>query len=367
MTSPSAPPSAKAAASRPGTESAPLLAALRAVAEPTRLRLLALLAAGELAVGEIARVLNQSQPRVSRHLRLLAEAGLIERVPEGAWVFYRLAGEGASKSPHENNGAALARWIAAASRPEQSPFALDRARLIAVRQERARAAARYFRANAKNWDSLRRLHADDTQVERAIARLLAGPDGREPLGDLLDLGTGTGRMLEVLGPLAARAEGVDLSHDMLTLARAGLARAGLSHCAVRQGDLYRLPFAADSFDTAVIHQVLHFLDNPAEAMAEAARVLRPGGRLAIADFAPHDEEDLRERHAHRRLGFAEGDVIRWCRDAGLQVQGVAHIPGRPLTVTVWLARRPKPGDLPAATARWTVRALAAPAKQGRHP
>ena len=330
---------------------AALLAALRAAAEPTRLRLLALLAEGELAVGEIAHVLNQSQPRISRHLRLLAEAGMIERVPEGAWVFYRLATDDAGKK----DGRALGRWIAAAIAPGQNPFALDRARLASVRQERGRAAARYFRANAKNWDSLRRLHADDTQVEHTLARLLAGPDGRQPLGDLLDLGTGTGRMLEVLGPLAARAEGVDLSHDMLTLARAGLARAGLAHCSVRQGDLYCLPYAAQSFDAAVVHQVLHFLDAPAEAVAEAARVLRPGGRLAIADFAPHDIEELRERHAHRRLGFAEDDVARWCRDAGLDVAGIARIPGQPLTVTIWLARRPKPGDVPAAPARWTVR------------
>ncbi len=349
---------AKAAARAKG-EPGTLLAALRAAAEPTRLRLLALLAEGELAVGEIAHVLNQSQPRISRHLRLLAEAGLIERVPEGAWVFHRLARDGVSAG----NGQALGRWIAAAIEPNQKPFALDRARLMSVRQDRARAAARYFRANAKNWDSLRRLHADDAEVERTLAGLLVGPDGQEPLGDLLDLGTGTGRMLEVLGPLAARAEGIDLSHDMLTLARAGLARAGLAHCAVRQGDLYRLPYDAQSFDTAVIHQVLHFLDAPAEAVAEAARVLRPGGRLAIADFAPHDVEELRARHAHRRLGFAEDDVARWCRDAGLEVAGIARIPGQPLTVTIWLARRPKPGDVPAASARWTVRSGSARIKQ----
>ncbi|MEK7820863.1 MAG: metalloregulator ArsR/SmtB family transcription factor [Pseudomonadota bacterium] len=345
------------AAARGGPRLGTLLPALRAAAEPTRLRLLALLAEGELAVGEIARVLNQSQPRVSRHLRLLTEASLIERVPEGAWVFYRLAREGA--------GAARADWIAAAIRLERDFFADDRARLASVRRERAREAARYFRANAKNWDSLRRLHADDAEVERALLRLLAGPDGQDPLGDLLDLGTGTGRILEVLGPRATRAEGIDQSHDMLTLARAGLARAGLAHGSVRQGDLYRLPYAADAFDVAVIHQVLHFLDDPALAIAEAARVLRPGGRLAIADFAPHAVEELRERHAHRRLGFAEGDVVRWCRDVGLHVQGVAHIPGRPLTVTVWLARRPKPGDLPAATARWTVRALEDAPQQGQ--
>jgi ubiquinone/menaquinone biosynthesis C-methylase UbiE len=325
-----------------------ILAALRAAAEPTRLRLLALLAQGELAVGEIAKILNQSQPRISRHLRLLTEAGLIERTPEGAWVFHRLARDGL--------GGRIVAWLALILDPRSGALAEDRARLAAVRKERARAAAAYFRANARNWDSLRRMHADDAEVERALVRLLAGPDGREPLGELLDLGTGTGRMLELLGPLASRCEGIDFSHDMLTLARAALDRARLAHASVRHGDIYRLPYAEDSFDVAVVHQVLHFLDDPTHAVAEAARVLRPGGRLAIADFAPHAVEELRERHAHRRLGFAEGEVLGWCRDAGLDPVGVAHIPGRPLTVTLWLACKPKAGAPKEALARWTVRA-----------
>lgn len=333
----------------PGPFAAPeMLAALRAAAEPTRLRLLALLAEGELAVGEIAKILNQSQPRISRHLKLLAEAGLVERAPEGAWVFHRLARAGL--------GGRLTAWLAAGLDTSAGALAEDRARLATVRKERARAAAAYFRANAKNWDSLRRMHADDAEVERTLVRLLAGPDGREPLGELLDLGTGTGRMLELLGPLASRCEGIDLSHDMLTLARTALDRARLASGSVRQGDLYRLPYAEDAFDVAVIHQVLHFLDDPLQAIAEAARILRPGGRLAIADFAPHAVEELRERHAHRRLGFAEGELLGWCREAGLDPVGVAHIPGRPLTVTIWLARKPKAGEPRAALARWTVRA-----------
>ena len=324
-----------------------VLAALKAAAEPTRLRLLSLLAEGEFAVGEIAKILNQSQPRISRHLKLLSLAGLIERTPEGAWVFHRLARAGA--------GGRIAVWLAAILDAADSSLAEDRRRLNAVRKERARAAATYFRANAKNWDSLRRMHADDTEVERTLVRLLAGPDGREPLGELLDIGTGTGRMLELLGPLAARCEGVDLSRDMLTLARAALDRAGLARGSVRHGDIYELPYGKDTFDVAVIHQVLHFLDEPPQAVAEAARVLRPGGRLAIADFAPHEVEELRARHAHRRLGFAESEVLGWCRDAGLEPLGIAHIPGRPLTVTLWIARKPRAGEPRPALARWTVR------------
>lgn len=341
-----------AAAIAEGERSRPLpapvvLAQLRAAAEPTRLRLLSLLTEGELAVGEIAKILNQSQPRVSRHLKLLAEAGLIERTTEGAWVFHRLARAGA--------GGQFAAWLASILDTGAAALAEDRARLDSVRKERARAAAAYFRANAKNWGSLRRMHADDAEVERTLVRLLAGPDGQEPLGELLDLGTGTGRMLELLGPLASRCEGIDLTHDMLTLARAALDRAGLAHGSVRHGDIYRLPYAGGAFDVAVIHQVLHFLDDPARAVAEAARVLRPGGRLAIADFAPHAVEELRVRHAHRRLGFAESEVLGWCREAVLEPLGVAFIPGRPLTVTLWLARKTKAGEPRPALARWTVR------------
>lgn len=328
-----------------------ILLALRAAAEPTRLRLLSLLAEGELAVGEIAKIMNQSQPRVSRHLKLLAEAGLIERTPEGAWVFHRLARGG--------EGGRIAGWLAETLDTSAGSLAEDRIRLESVRKERARTAAAYFRANANNWDSLRRMHADDTEVERTLVNLLAGPDGREPLGELLDLGTGTGRILELLGPLASRCEGIDLSHDMLTLARATLDRAGLTNGSVRHGDIYGLPYAEGSFAVAVIHQVLHFLDDPARAIAEAARVLRPGGRLAIADFAPHTVEELRSRHAHRRLGFAESEVLDWCREAGLDPLGVAHIQGQPLTVTLWLARKSCTGEPKPALARWTVRARAA--------
>lgn len=308
-----------------------LLAALRAAAEPTRLRILALLATGEWTVSEIVQVLGQSQPRVSRHLRLLTEAGLLERFREGAWVFYRLArdGQGASVASR------LAELLPAAA---DGDFARDRGRLAAVKAERARVAAEYFRRNASAWDRLRSLHVDDAEIERTLGQLLPESD----LGDLLDLGTGTGRMLEVLGRTARRAEGIDLSHEMLTIARAHLERAGLAQCAVRQGDIYGLPFAGPAFDVVVVHQVLHFLDQPAHAIAEATRVLRPGGRLVIVDFAPHELEALRADHAHRRLGFADREIDGWCREAGLTESKITHLAGRPLTVTVWLATKSRP-------------------------
>jgi len=306
-----------------------LLAALRAAAEPTRLRIVALLAEGELTVSELARILGQSQPRISRHLKLLVEAGLLIRHREGSWMFHRLAEDG--------SGAAVVRSLTGLLPGDGDPvLARDGDRLAEVKRARAEAAADYFRRNAARWDRLRSLHVDDGEVERVIGRLLPA-DG---IDTLLDIGTGTGRMLELLGPRAARGLGIDLSREMLAIGRARLDRAGLAHCRVRQADLYRLPFGDGAFDVATIHQVLHFLDHPAAAVAEAARVLKPGGKLLIADFAPHREEGLRDEHAHRRLGFADAEIGAWLIRAGLTPVDTQHLAGEPLTVVVWTAEKP---------------------------
>lgn len=304
-----------------------VLAALRAAAEPTRLRLLSLCAQGELTVSELVTILGQSQPRVSRHLKLMCEGGLLERFREGAWVFYRLSRSGA--------GGDLARRALELIPPDDAQLGRDNARLAAIQQARAAAAAAYFDGNAERWAEVRSLHIDEAEVEAALRRAV---DGRR-IGDLLDIGTGTGRLLEVLGPLAERAEGIDASRQMLAVARATLEAAGLRHCGVRQADMYALPFDDSAFDLVVIHQVLHFADNPAAAVAEAGRVLRPGGLLALVDFAPHELEILRSDHNHRRLGFADAEVSGWCDGAGLDVSDIRRLPGDPLTVTLWLAER----------------------------
>jgi len=304
-----------------------LVAGLRATAEPTRLRLLRLCAEGEITVGELVAILGQSQPRVSRHLRLLCEAGLLDRFRDGAFVFYRLARRGA--------GAALARAVLTLA-PEQDPvLALDRQRLEALRRERAAAASAYFRSNAAQWDKIRSLYVEEGEVEAALLALLPA----KGLGDFLDVGTGTGRMLELFAPLVEHAVGVDLSREMLATARLNLARSGLRNWSLRQGDMYQLPLAAESFDAAVFHQVLHYAADPARAIREAARVLRPGGRLVIVDFAPHQIEALRSDAAHRRLGFADEEIAQWCGEAGFDPGAIAHLPGNPLTVTLWSARR----------------------------
>jgi len=304
-----------------------LLAALRAVAEPTRLRLVVLCSRGELTVSELAQILGQSQPRVSRHLKLLCEAGLLDRFREGSWVFYRLSAGSAASG--------LARYLVAACGERDPTVALDLQRLAAIKRQRADRAAAYFSANAPHWDSIRSLYIDEREVEAALVEIVAAAAPR----DLLDIGTGTGRILEILGPRVGQAIGIDQSREMLAVARVNLERAGATNGTVRLGDMYQLPLPDASFDAVVIHQVLHYADRPAAAIAEAARVLRPNGVLAVVDFAPHLLEFLRAEHAHRRLGFADDEVAEWCHAAGLAPAAPVHLKGDPLTVVVWAAYR----------------------------
>jgi ubiquinone/menaquinone biosynthesis C-methylase UbiE/DNA-binding transcriptional ArsR family regulator len=309
-----------------------LTAILKSAGEPTRLRILALLGEAELTVSDLTEILRQSQPRLSRHLRLLTEAGLVDRFREGSWAFFRLGERGGT--------AELARALIGRLKTDDATVLRDRERLAAVRANRAAAAQSYFRRHAAQWDRIRRLHVADAAVESAIRAALAD----KPIRSLLDLGTGTGRMLELFGPDIERGLGLDLSLDMLALARARLDRAGLKHCSVRHGDIYDLALPRDSFDVVIIHQVLHFLDDSARAIAEAARVLRPGGRLLVVDFAPHDLEFLREEHAHRRLGFAAETVTQWLEAVGLDVLRQETLPPGPqgkIAVSLWLARDPR--------------------------
>jgi ubiquinone/menaquinone biosynthesis C-methylase UbiE len=304
-----------------------LLAALRAIAEPTRLRLVVLCARGELTVSELTQILGQSQPRVSRHLKLLCEAGLLDRFREGSWVFYRLSQSGPAS--------ALARQLVTACGDSDPTIALDLQRLSAIKQQRADLASAYFRENAAQWHRIRSLYVDEREVEAALVDIIVAADPR----DLLDLGTGTGRMLEILAPRVERALGIDQSREMLSVARVNLERAGLGTGLVRLGDMYRLALPDASFDAVVVHQVLHYADRPAAAIAEAARVLRPHGVLVLVDFAPHELEFLRVEHAHRRLGFADAELAEWCRAAGLDPMPPRRLPGDPLTVVVWTAHR----------------------------
>lgn len=303
---------------------------LRAAGEPTRLRILMLLAREELAVLELCRVLEQSQPRVSRHLKLLAEAQLVERFPDGAWVFYRLASAGPQ--------ADLVLDILESVDTADPVLAADAGRLQAVRRERAAAAADYFAENAAHWDTLRSLYVSDADVEAEILRAAGGG----PFRRLVDLGAGTGRMLTLLGPQARQAVGLDLSHQMLNIARHHAAAAGLNHVELRHGDILDTGLPEAGADLVVVHQVLHYLGDPAAAVKEAGRLVDRDGQLIIVDFAPHGLEFLREQHQHRRLGFSREEMVRWLTDAGLPYVEHTALPptrGDGLTVDIWAARR----------------------------
>jgi ArsR family transcriptional regulator len=300
------------------------LGIFRALADSTRLRILALLRAMELSVGELAQVLGQSQPRVSRHVKILCDAGLAERRKEGSWVFVAL-GEGGRTEPVF---AALDAWR------EPNHWAVaDEARLAAVRADRASAANEWFEAHAGDWDAIRSLHVAESEVEAAMGRVL----GEGSLGSLIDIGTGTGRMLELFAPRAEQALGIDRSSEMLRLARAKL--VDVANAELRQADLYALPLPDGGADTAILHHVLHFAQQPGAAIAEAARVLGPGGRLLIADFAPHEREELRSKDAHARLGFSDEQILGWFEAQGLAPVLIETLEGGELTVKLWLGRK----------------------------
>jgi ubiquinone/menaquinone biosynthesis C-methylase UbiE len=310
-----------------------------ALADPTRLRIVSLLRAMELSVGEIAQALGQSQPRVSRHVKILADAGIAERRKEGSWVFLGL-GEAKRIAPLL---AAVDAWTAEYG--EDHWVVADNARLAAIRADRASAAEEYFNAHAAEWDAMRSLHVAESEVEAAVRAALAGRN----IGRLVDIGTGTGRMIELFGAQAESAIGVDRSPEMLRLARAKLAAAS-SPADLRQGDMYTLPLASASADVVILHQVLHYAQQPNAAIAEAARLLAPGGRLLVVDFGPHEKEELRSKHAHARLGFADEQIANWFAAAGLRSDPPRQLEGGELTVKLWLGQLPANID-PAEAAK----------------
>ena len=305
------------------------LAVLKALAESTRLRIVLLLAERELPVKDLTTILGQSQPRISRHLKLLYEAGVIERYREGSWENFRLA---------ESN------WIGGVLTGfdrSDAEHGRDLDRLGLLRAEQATQAQAYFERNAGDWDRLRSLYVDEQAVDSAISNAV----GSEDIGLLIDLGTGTGRVLELLAGRYQRALGIDINKSMLNYARARLDQQRDGHAQVRHGDLYNLSMDDACADLVVMHQVLHYLSDPAAAIREAGRILQPGGRLLVVDFAPHDLDFLREEFAHQRLGFGEDQMAGWLREAQMQTLAMetlgpsgARLSER-LTVALWTAQK----------------------------
>jgi ubiquinone/menaquinone biosynthesis C-methylase UbiE len=304
---------------------------LKAAAESSRLRILSLLSRGDLTVSDLTDILAQSQPRVSRHLKLLMEAGLVVRYQEGSWAFFRLSDEERVRN--------FIQAIVSRMETGEGLLGRDGERLEQVKVRRQARAKDYFDQNAAAWDRLRTLHAPDRAVEDTVLRVL----GRRGFQSMLDLGTGTGRLLVLCASLYRRGTGIDMSREMLAVARANLDRAGVTHAQVRQGDIYAPPVERDSFDLVTIHQVLHYLEEPGRAIKEAARLLRAGGRLLLVDFAPHNLEFLREEHAHLRLGFSDQQIRDWFAEAEIDMEAIESIAPKAdgeagLTVKVWVGR-----------------------------
>ncbi|HVY18004.1 MAG TPA: metalloregulator ArsR/SmtB family transcription factor [Rhodopila sp.] len=303
-----------------------LLASLRAAAEPTRLRLLALAARGAFCVMEFTEILGQSQPRLSRHLKLLCDCGLLDRVREGTNVWFAL--------PTGDEGA-LARDLVARLPADDPVLEADRRQAARVLAERARVASESFRRQGADWDEMRALDLPAQAVEDALLALI--PEDSQ--ARLLDIGTGTGRVLELLAPRVRQALGVDASKAMLALARARLSGPGFAHVAVRQADMYRLPLADRSFDAVVLQMVLHHAEDPGGAVREAARVLAPGGRLLIIDLLEHDRSDLTAKLAHRWPGFSDAAIGRMADAAGVTMGAPVSVEAE-LPIRIWEAARP---------------------------
>ena len=311
-----------------------ILKSLRAAGEPTRLRILSLCGHSELSVTELVSILGQSQPRVSRHLKLLDDAGLLERSPEGSRVFYRLASEG----PQADLAAMLVDLI-----PEDEEIlAADLIRLSKTKTDRVQQADEYFRQNASKWEDIRNLYVNDREVDERVKQLIAN----EKNADFLDIGTGTGRILSIASPLVKSVVGIDNSTTMLSIARANIDKEGLKNCRVRHADMYRLPFTNDQFDIVCANMVLRYADTPDTVLIEGVRILKPGGRFILVDFAPHDLKELREKHAHQWLGFSEIQIAQWFHVAGLKSTSPEYLEGDPLTVCIWNATKPKGKSIP---------------------
>lgn len=309
-----------------------LLGALRAAGEPTRLRLLTLCNLGELSVSELTQIVGQSQPRVSRHLKMLVEGGLLERFREGAMVFYRPCDRGQLSR--------LVNLIMELLPEDDAEVQRDLRRLEQVKSRRAEQAQRYFSENADQWNEIRTLHVRERDVEKALLSVI----GRQPIEDFLDIGTGTGRMLVLVADLVTRGLGVDISSEMLNVARDSFEKQNLRHVHVRKGDMYNMPVENLSIDVATLHMVLHFSSDASSVIAEASRVLKPGGRLVIVDFAQHHEEHLRHEHQHYRLGFSDAEIEKLFVEQAMHAGETITLEGDPLSVKIWQGNKPLPQD-----------------------
>lgn len=301
--------------------------ALKALGHPERLRILVLLSHGELTVSELTQILSLSQPRVTQYIKTLENAGIIERMKEGSWVFSRL------RRGNEALTTIVASTLAAVP-TNNKDIASDLRRLDEVQAARAVAAQDFFAKVANDRDQLSAEYLPRGDIEEHMRDLA----GAGPFDFMVDLGTGTGRILEVFSDCIKRGAGIDSNHDMLKVARHNLNSPNLRHLSVRQGDLHSTPLAEGISDFVTLHQVLHYLDKPSEAIREAARLLRSDGQILIVDFDSHDREEFRDKYAHRRLGFSDMEIADWMSefDLSLTQTRLVKMPDNRPAVKLWL-------------------------------
>ena len=298
--------------------------ALRAISEPTRFRLTRLCAQGELTVSELMRIVGQSQPRVSRHLKLLQDAGVLESFREQHWVFYRVA----QNSPSQQLVSDLLQHLPA----DDDLMDFDQTRLNELRDARAKLSEEFVETEVPDWLRLHEYHGDELRFGDAVRDALAGRE----VGHLLDIATGTGRMLKIAGPLAESGVGIDLSKKMVMVARNALAEADLPHLTVRQEDMYQMRFPARHFDTVTIDQVLYFASNPDALIREATRVLKPSGRLLLVAFT-----EAANAKTPPAVSIAISDIRSWLEDAGLKIVTTNVLPGDVLDISLLVSEKNK--------------------------
>lgn len=312
-----------------------LLQALRAAGEQTRLRILALCAQHELSVTDLIQVLGQTQSRVSRHLKILVEAGLLERYQEGQWARYRLAGQGSVIPGQDSNkaGISLARYILQNIDMMSPVFRRDHEILTRRMDARQQRIQQFFRENAPKWEEMRAELVNQPAIDAHIRDVLLA----KPVKHFLDVGTGTGKALLELGPSIGAGIGIDNSFAMLDIARNNIEESNLNNCQVRHADMTQMPYEAKTFDTALVHMVLHYSETPPLVISEIARVLTKGGRVLIIDLVRHENTEIRTALQHLWPGFDKEEMEDWLSQAGLTVEDTTELNGGKLKVFATLA------------------------------
>ena len=283
----------------------------KALADPCRARLTAVLLSGEFTVQELTRIMGMGQSRVSRHLKILTEAGVLSVKRQGTWSYYRAGEESTFFS-----GIRPAFERELSSLPERCR---DLAAVSKVLEERRRRSQEFFDCHARQWDDLARTLLPVPEYRQRLLQLV--PEG----ASVLEIGIGTGGLLTELTSRASRVIGVDHSPAMLEEARRRLNDRGIGGIELRLGEMSHLPLSDASVGCVVANMVLHHAADPPAVLAEIRRVLAPGGTLLLADLARHERESAREQLADQWLGFEDNELTEWLRRAGFTIINIDKV------------------------------------------